>query len=197
MGATATGKTALAAALCDAFSAELINVDAAQIYRGMDIGTGKPSREFLRDYPHHLMDIRAPDEAYDAAQFRDDAVAAIRQIHAAGNLPILVGGTMFYFAALQHGLSVLPSADAETRRRLDTIHKEKGADFMHQKLREVDPKLAAKIKPGDRQRVQRALEIYEVTKQPPSEIMAKSSAVPLANPIIKLGLFVTDRKVFT
>ena len=209
MGATACGKTELAARMCDAMGddmcdaigepilkhrrAELISVDAAQVYRGMDIGTAKPAREFLRNYPHHLIDIRDPHESYDAAQFCADARAAIADIHARGNLPILVGGTMFYFAALEAGLSELPSADAAVRRELNAEIARRGLAAMHDELRDIDAKLAARILPSDAQRIQRALEIYRLGGRSPSAVMADSARAPLALPIIKLALFLPDR----
>ncbi len=195
MGATASGKTALAAALRDEYPAELVSVDAAQVYRGMDIGTAKPSREFLRQYPHHLIDIRNPDEIYDAARFREDALALIEQIHASGKLPILVGGTMFYFSALENGLSELPAADPETRRRIADEIRSKGLPAMHAQLQQIDPGLGATISPADTQRIQRALEIHQLSGKPPGEVMAQSNPRPMPFPVIKLGLFTADRRV--
>ncbi len=195
MGPTACGKTDLAAALFDEYDAELISVDAAQIYRGMDIGTAKPSAEFLRRYPHHLIDIREPNEVYSAARFRDDALALIEPIHARGKLPILVGGTMFYFSALENGLSELPSADPETRRHIADEMKKKGLPAMHAQLQQIDPALAATIKPSDPQRIGRALEIHRLSGELPSEVMARSKAEPLDFPLIKLGLSIADRSV--
>ena len=195
MGPTACGKTELAAALFDAFEAELVSVDAAQVYRGMDIGTAKPARAFLRQYPHHLIDIRDPSEVYCAARFCEDALALIEQIHAAGKLPILVGGTMFYFAALENGLSELPAADREVRRQLAAEIAECGLPAMHAQLRRIDAPLAATILPSDAQRIQRALEIHRLSGRPPSEVMAKSNPRPIPFPLIKLGLFTSDREV--
>ena len=142
MGPTATGKTDLAAALHDAYQTDLISVDAVQVYRGMDIGSGKPGAAFLRKHPHALIDIRAPSETYNAAQFCEDALALIAESHARGRLPILVGGTMFYFAALEHGLSELPGGDAAARAEIAREMEELGAAAMHAKLREVDARLA-------------------------------------------------------
>ena len=195
MGPTACGKTELAAALFDAFEAELVSVDAAQVYRGMDIGTAKPAPEFLRQYPHHLIDIRDPSEAYCAARFCEDAYTLIEKIHAAGKLPILVGGTMFYFAALENGLSELPAADREVRRQLAAEIAERGLPAMHAQLRRIDAPLAATILPSDAQRIQRALEIHRLSGRPPSEVMAKSNPRPIPFPLIKLGLFTSDRGV--
>lgn len=193
MGPTACGKTDLAAALCDEYEAELVSVDAAQVYRGMDIGTAKPAREFLRNYPHHLIDIRNPGEAYNAASFRADALALIGEIRARGKLPILTGGTMFYFSALEHGLSELPS-DPESRAHIDREIEQHGLEVMHARLRRIDPALAAKIPPSDTQRIRRALEIHRLTKLPPSAAMVQSIATPLDFPPLKLGLFTADRR---
>ena len=195
MGPTACGKTDLAATLFDEYDAELISVDAAQIYRGMDIGTAKPSPEFLARYPHHLIDIREPGQGYSAAQFRADALALIEAIHARGKLPILVGGTMFYFSALENGLSELPSADPETRRQIADEMKKKGLPAMHAQLQQIDPALAATINRSDTQRIARALEIHHLSGKPPSEVMARNKAMPLDFPLIKLGLFLADRSV--
>lgn len=192
MGPTACGKTELAT-LFDEYQAELVSVDAAQVYRGMDIGTAKPARGFLRQYPHHLIDICDPDEAYCAARFREDALGLIGQIHAAGKLPILVGGSMFYFAALENGLSQLPAADLAVRRRIAAEIERRGLPAMHRELRRIDPKLAAAILPSDAQRVQRALEIHQLSGRPPSEVMAQSAPQPIPFPLVKLGLFTSDR----
>lgn len=195
LGPTAAGKTDLAAALFDACEAELVSVDAAQVYRGMDIGTAKPGRGYLRRYPHHLIDIRDPGETYSAAEFRRDALALIGEIHAGGKLPILVGGTMFYFAALENGLSELPSADAELRARITAEIARKGLPAMHAQLRQADAALAATISPTDSQRIQRGLEIHRLSDLPPSEAMAQFAASPIPYPVVKLGLFISDRAV--
>ena len=195
MGPTACGKTDLAASLLDAFDAELISVDAAQIYRGMDIGTAKPTPDFLRRYPHHLIDICDPHEVYGAARFRDDALRLIAEIHARRKLPVLVGGTMFYFAALENGLSELPAADAALREEINAEIRRKGLPAMHAQLQKIDPGLAAVIRPSDAQRIQRALEIHRLSGRPPSEVMAQSVAQPISLPLVKLGLFTADRRV--
>ena len=195
MGATACGKTELAAALFEQYHAELVSVDAAQVYRGMDIGTAKPQQEFLRNYPHHLIDICAAHENYCAARFREDALALIGRIHAAGKLPILVGGSMFYFAALENGLSELPSADEESRLHITDEIRRYGLAEMYARLCKIDPKIATKIRPSDTQRIQRALEIHLLSARPPSEVMAQSAPQPLPFPLIKLGLFCAERKV--
>ncbi|MDA7970448.1 MAG: tRNA (adenosine(37)-N6)-dimethylallyltransferase MiaA [Gammaproteobacteria bacterium] len=194
MGPTATGKTDLAAALHDAYQTDLISVDAVQVYRGMDIGSGKPGAAFLRKHPHALIDIRAPSETYNAAQFCEDALGLIAESHARGRLPILVGGTMFYFAALEHGLSELPGGDAAARAEIAREMEELGAAAMHAKLREVDARLAGTIRPSDPQRISRALEIHRLSGRPPSEVMAENAGAPLPFPLVKLGLFFGERK---
>ena len=193
LGATAVGKTELAARLHDAMPAELISVDAAQVYRGMDIGTGKPNAEFLAKYPHHLIDIRAPTETYNAARFCKDAKTLIAEIHAREKIPILVGGTMFYYNALEQGLSALPSADAKLRAEIADEIAGRGLGALYAELKKVDAKLAAQIKPTDRQRIQRAMEIYRLTKTPPTMAMAREGVAPLSVAPIKIGLYLPDR----
>ncbi len=162
MGPTASGKTDLAVELVRRLPYEIVSVDSALVYRGMDIGTSKPPKEVLEAAPHRLVDICDPQEAYSAARFRIDALREIEDIHAAGRVPLLVGGTMLYFRALQQGLSELPSANKEVRRRIDTEAKRLGWPAMHETLAKVDPDAAARIHPNDPQRIQRALEVYEL-----------------------------------
>ena len=170
MGPTASGKTELALELVERLDCGLISVDSALVYRGMDIGTAKPSPETLARYPHRLIDICDPAESYSAARFRDDALAAMAEITAAGRIPLLVGGTMLYFRALQQGLSPLPEADAGVRRALDERLAQVGAPGLHQWLAQVDPGAAARIHPNDPQRIQRALEVYLLSGRPMSEL---------------------------
>lgn len=193
MGPTATGKTDLAAELSERFPMELVSVDAAQVYRGMDIGTAKPDTAFLRRYPHHLIDIRDPRDTYSAADFVVDARDLIRDIHRRGRIPLLVGGTMFYFRALESGLSPLPAADADVRRELEREMAARGVVAMHHRLVEIDPATASRIEPHDTQRVQRALEIHRLTGRPPADAMARVAG--LGHPLIKLTLFLGDRQV--
>lgn len=160
MGPTASGKTALAIALRKVLPVELISVDSALIYRGMDIGTAKPDAAELSAAPHRLLDILDPAEAYSAADFRRDALAAMADIVAAGRIPLLVGGTMLYFKALLEGLSPLPSADPEVRARIEQQAAEQGWNALHQQLQEIDPVAAARIHPNDPQRLSRALEVF-------------------------------------
>ena len=165
MGPTASGKTALAIALRKVLPVELISVDSALIYRGMDIGTAKPDAAELSAAPHRLLDILDPAEAYSAADFRRDALAAMADIVAAGRIPLLVGGTMLYFKALLEGLSPLPSADPEVRARIEQQAAEQGWNALHQQLQEIDPVAAARIHPNDPQRLSRALEVFFISYQ--------------------------------
>ncbi|MGP4129362.1 tRNA (adenosine(37)-N6)-dimethylallyltransferase MiaA [Pantoea tagorei] len=160
MGPTASGKTALAIALRKQLPVELISVDSALIYRGMDIGTAKPSAEELAQAPHRLLDIRDPSEAYSAADFRRDALAAMAEIVQNGRIPLLVGGTMLYFKALLEGLSPLPSADPEVRQRIEQMAREKGWEALHRQLCDIDPVAGSRIHPNDPQRLSRALEVF-------------------------------------
>ncbi len=161
MGPTGAGKTDLAAALVERLPLEIVSVDAAMVYRGMDIGTAKPSRELLARAPHHLIDLVDPAESYSAARFLADAAAAMAAITARGRVPLLAGGTMLYFRALQSGLASLPAADPAIRRRLDERAAGEGWPALHAELARLDPTAAARIRPNDRQRIQRALEVIE------------------------------------
>lgn len=193
MGATATGKTALALALHERLPVDLISVDSSQVYRGMDIGTAKPTPEEQVRAPHRLIDIRDPAESYSAAEFCTDAKREMDAIRQAGRIPLLVGGTMFYFHALEYGLSDLPSADPEVRARLSEEAGRLGWARLHARLAEVDPVSADRIHPNDTQRIQRALEIYELTGQPPSTINAQASSAAREYRFIKVGLQISDR----
>jgi len=163
MGPTACGKTALAMQLVQRLPVDIISVDSAMIYRGMDIGTAKPSADELQQAPHQLIDIRNPDQTYSAAEFRDDALRLMRQSVEAQRIPLLVGGTMLYFRALQHGLADLPDADPSIREKLSKQAQLHGWEVLHARLAEVDPVSAARIHINDPQRIQRALEVYEIT----------------------------------
>ncbi len=163
MGPTASGKTDLAMRLQDRFNGEIISVDSALIYRGMDIGTAKPSSRELAAYPHHLVNILDPAQSYSAAQFRQDALALMADISARGKLPILAGGTMMYFKVLLEGISSLPEADADVRAAIEADAAQRGWEFVHQQLAEVDPVSALRIHPNDPQRLQRALEVYRLS----------------------------------
>jgi len=194
MGPTAAGKTGLAMRIAERYPVDLISVDSGQVYRGMDIGTAKPDAGELARYPHALIDIRDPSEPYSADEFRRDALGLIRQSIGSGRIPLLVGGTMFYFRALQHGLPELPSADPEIRRRLldeATLH---GWGRLYERLRRIDPVSARRIDRNDRQRIQRALEIHELTGKPASE-HEPSSEQMLPYEVIKIGVWPADRAV--
>jgi len=195
MGPTASGKTDLAVELTRHFPCDIISVDSAMIYRGMDIGTAKPAAEILRVAPHRLIDILDPAEAYSAAQFCADASREMEQIMAAGRIPLLVGGTMLYFRALQHGLSDLPAADPEVRARLERQARERGWGYLHQRLTAVDPVAAARIHPNDPQRIQRALEIYEVSGVAMTSFLARRTAAPWPGQIIKMVMAPAERVV--
>lgn len=173
MGPTASGKTELAAALVERFPLEIVSVDAAMVYRGMDIGTAKPRPELLARAPHHLIDLIDPAESYSAARFLADARAAMAAIAARGRVPILAGGTMLYFRALQSGLARLPPADAAIRSRLEARAAEQGWPALHAELARLDPPSAARIRPHDRQRIQRALEVIEASGRPLSAQLAE------------------------
>ena len=174
MGPTASGKTALAIALRKVLPVELISVDSALIYRGMDIGTAKPDAAELSAAPHRLLDILDPAEAYSAADFRRDALAEMADIVAAGRIPLLVGGTMLYFKALLEGLSPLPSADPEVRARIEQQAAEQGWNALHQQLQEIDPVAAARIHPNDPQRLSRALEVFFISGKTLTELTQTS-----------------------
>ncbi|HDL8485208.1 TPA: tRNA (adenosine(37)-N6)-dimethylallyltransferase MiaA [Yersinia enterocolitica] len=170
MGPTASGKTALSIALIQRLPVELVSVDSALIYRGMDIGTAKPSAEEQALAPHRLIDIRDPAESYSAADFRKDALKEMADITAAGRIPLLVGGTMLYFKALLDGLSPLPSADPQVRQRIEQQAAELGWEALHQQLAEIDPVAAARIHPNDPQRLSRALEVFFISGKTLTEL---------------------------
>jgi tRNA dimethylallyltransferase len=173
MGPTGAGKTDLAAALVEHFPLEIVSVDAAMVFRGMDIGTAKPGPALLARAPHHLVDLIDPADSYSAARFLADAGAAIRSIESRGNTPLLVGGTMLYFRAFRSGLARLPPADPALRRRLEGRAAAEGWPALHAELARLDPPSAARIRPGDRQRIQRALEVIERTGRPLSAQLAE------------------------
>ena len=193
MGPTASGKTDLAVELTRRFPCTIISVDSAMIYRGMDIGTAKPGPEILRVAPHRLIDILDPAESYSAAQFCADAAREMREIMAAGRIPLLVGGTMLYFRALQRGLADLPPADAAVRARLDQQGRERGWAYLHQRLCSVDPVAGARIHPNDPQRIQRALEVYDLSGVPMTDFLARRTAAPWQGRIIKMVVAPGDR----
>ena len=177
-GPTCAGKTALALRLAASFPVEIVSADSAQVYRGMDIGTSKPSRAMQDAVPHHLIDLCDPLEAYSAGRFRRDALAAIATIRARGRVPLLVGGTMLYFRALTRGLAPLPQANPELRERIDRRARQLGWPALHAELARSDPAAAARIRPADGQRIQRALEVLELTGQPLSTLQQQRDPAP-------------------
>jgi tRNA dimethylallyltransferase len=195
MGPTASGKTALAVELVQRLPFEIVSVDSALVYRGMDIGAAKPDAETLRIAPHRLIDILDPAEAYSAGQFRSDALREIADIQTAGRFPLLVGGTMLYFRALERGLAELPSADPAMRARLAVEIAEQGSAALHRRLAQIDHIAAARIHPHDAQRIQRALEVYELTGQSLTELCGGSHNELLPFRIIKQIVAPADRRV--
>ena len=193
MGPTASGKTAVALELARVLPCEIVSVDSALVYKGMDIGTAKPDRATLEAAPHHLVDIIEPHESYSAARFRDDALAAMREITERGRIPLLVGGTMLYFKALVEGLNELPEADPMIRLVIDTMAQESGWAGVHRKLMEVDPATATRLNPADTQRVQRALEIYYITGKTMAELLQKPRYVYFPYSPIRIALAPEDR----
>jgi tRNA dimethylallyltransferase len=191
-GPTAAGKTAAALAIARHFDVEIISVDSALVYRGMDIGTAKPNAAELAAAPHHLIDIRDPLQAYSAAEFVRDASSLIRAIHARGKWPLLVGGTMLYFKALAEGLNDMPPADAAVRAALSQEADEKGWPAMHALLAEVDPVTAARLAPADSQRIQRALEVWRISGQALSQFHAAQAHGTQANRLL-VSLEPTER----
>ncbi len=194
MGPTASGKTALACELSEQFPLDLISVDSVLVYRGMDIGTAKPDVATLARYPHALIDIRDPLQPYSAADFAADALPLMQHISAQGRVPLLVGGTGLYFRALQQGLSDLPDANPAVRQRLFAEAQQIGWPMMHGRLATLDPAAAARIGPNDAQRLQRALEVIELTGRPLSELQQRGhKRFPWR--VLKLALLPEDRSV--
>ena len=193
MGPTASGKTALACELEDRFPVELVSVDSALVYRGLDIGAAKPDAATLARHPHALIDIRDPAQPYSAAEFRADALAAMHAITARGRVPLLVGGTGLYFRALQRGLSELPEADPALRARLTDEAACIGWPAMHARLARLDPAAAARIGPNDAQRLQRALEVIALSGRPLSELQRGGRGEAFPWRVLKLALLPADR----
>ncbi|OYY74212.1 MAG: tRNA (adenosine(37)-N6)-dimethylallyltransferase MiaA [Gammaproteobacteria bacterium 28-57-27] len=190
MGPTASGKTGLALELARRLPIELISVDSALVYRDMDIGTAKPDAATLCEFPHHLVNILDPAQAYSAARFRLDALAAMREIHARGKIPLLVGGTMLYYRALQDGLADLPVSSPEVREAIQAEAAVQGWAAMHAQLALVDPLIAARLHPNDPQRVGRALEVWRMTGVPMSvwQARGREQAAPDVGRVLKLAL---------
>ncbi len=195
MGPTASGKTALSVQLAQALGGEIISVDSALVFKGMDIGTAKPTLEERGGIPHHLIDILDPSEAFSTGQFRTQAFALMATISRRGKIPILVGGTMLYFNALLNGLAVLPEANPEVRVKLDQDLERLGKEALHQRLAAIDPLAAARIHPNDPQRVQRALEVYEISGKPLSSFFNAAQGEDFPYQKIKLIVAPPDRKI--
>ena len=195
MGPTASGKTGVAVDLVQRLPCEIISVDSAMVYRGMDIGTAKPDAATLAAAPHHLIDILDPTLSYSAAQFCQDALQLMAEITARGHIPLLVGGTMLYFKALRQGLNDLPPADPAIRASIDAMAAESGWSAVHAELARLDPATAARLNPADSQRIQRALEICTLTGQTMSSLIEKDAAVDLPYNVHALALLPSDRAV--
>lgn len=195
-GPTASGKSAASLALAERWPIEIINVDSATIYRGMDIGTAKPGPEERARIPHHLLDIRDPAQSYSAAAFRRDALTLIEQIHDRQHIPVMCGGTMLYYKALREGLSPLPEADPAIRTQIDAEAARQGWPAMHKQLASVDPETAHRLEPNDSQRIQRAIEIYRSSGKPMSFWLTQPvrDAAPAID-FVTLSLEPSDRLV--
>jgi tRNA dimethylallyltransferase len=194
MGPTAAGKSAWAAALAERFGGEIVSVDSAQIYRGMDIGTAKPDGAIRARIAHHLLDVIDPTEAYSAATFARDALGAIADVRGRGRVPILTGGTMLYFKALAEGLSALPAADRKLRAEIDARAVRVGWPALHAELARVDPQTAARLKPTDAQRIQRALEVWHLAGTPLSALQGhRARSGEALGPTLRIALVPSDR----
>ena len=195
MGPTASGKTAAALELARHFPIELISVDSAQVFVDMNVGTAKPDAATLAAFPHHLIDLITPEEAYSAARFRNDALACMADIVRRGRIPLLVGGTMLYYKAQLEGLAELPAADPAIRAEIDALAATHGWPAVHAELARVDPETARRLHPTDSQRLQRALEIYRLSGVPMSTLLAQGEKEPPAYDYLALGLLPADRAV--
>lgn len=195
MGPTASGKTLLAMEMLKHFPCDIISVDSAMVYRGMDIGTAKPSAEQLASAPHRLIDIRDPADTYSVGQFCSDALAAIEAIHAQSRIPLLVGGTMMYFHSLQQGLAVLPEADVSIREQLDQECESLGLQAMHAKLAVIDLETAQRLSSQDWRRIQRALEVYYLSGKTMTQLIAERANQPLPYGILNIVISPTMRQI--
>jgi tRNA dimethylallyltransferase len=195
LGPTASGKTAVALDLAERFPAEIVSVDSAQVYRGMDVGTAKPDAAARARVPHHLVDIIEPTESYSAGRFREDALRLAGEIHARGRVPIFAGGTMLYFRALGRGLADLPRADPQLRARIEQQASREGWPALHAQLQEVDPATAARLDPTDPQRIQRALEVWHLTGVPLSQLQERDAPQPLPFESLRIALEPSERAV--
>jgi tRNA dimethylallyltransferase len=195
IGPTASGKTAAAVWLAERFPVEIVSVDSAQVFRGMDIGTAKPGVAIRQAFPHHLIDLISPEESYSAARFRSDALAAMREITARGRIPLLVGGTMLYCKALLDGLAELPRADPAVRDAIDAQAAAAGWPAVHAELARADPATAARLHATDAQRIQRALEVFRVSGRPMSQLIGEGARQKPPYRFLLLGLLPSERKV--
>ncbi|MGZ5066775.1 MAG: tRNA (adenosine(37)-N6)-dimethylallyltransferase MiaA [Usitatibacter sp.] len=195
LGPTASGKTAVALALAERFPVEIVSVDSAQVYRGMDIGTAKPGAQERARTPHHLIDVVDPTEAYSAGRFREDALRIAREIEARGRIPLFSGGTMLYVRALTSGLANLPAAQPHLRAGIEEEARRAGWPALHAELAKVDSRTAARIEPGDAQRIQRALEVYRHSGKTLSEFHAEETRVVPAFDALSISLEPSDRGV--
>jgi tRNA dimethylallyltransferase len=193
LGPTASGKSALAFELADRFPVDIVSVDSAQVFRDMNIGTAKPDEETLARFPHRLIDLITPEERYSAARFRADALREMVEITARGRVPLLVGGTMLYFKALREGLADLPQADAAMRAEIDAAAAAHGWLALHAELARLDPATAARLKPSDAQRIQRALEVVRLSGKPLDTLFAAQRTAPLPYRVLALALLPQDR----
>ena len=193
LGPTASGKSAVASALAERFPVEIVSVDSAQVFRGMDIGTAKPDSATRRRIPHHLIDILEPTESYSAGRFRDDALRFAAEISARGRLPLLAGGTMLYFQSLTRGLAALPPAHGEIRAAIERDAQSRGWPGLHAELAKVDPVTAARLEPTDAQRIERALEVFRVAGRALSSFHAEAPVVDLPFEALKIALEPSSR----
>jgi len=194
IGPTASGKTGLAIKLMKYFPIELISVDSALVYKGMDVGTAKPSERELQEAPHRLISFLDPSEPYSAAEFRKDALREMDDITSKGKIPVLVGGTMLYFRALEYGLAKLPEANQNVREELTAMANEYGWGFLHEELKKVDPVSASRIHPNDKQRIQRALEVYRLTNKSLTEHQKDAQMDALPYKLMKIALIPKSRE---
>lgn len=193
MGPTASGKSRVAIEIARYFPVEIISVDSAQVYRHMNIGSAKPDESVRAEIPHHLIDLIDPDASYSAARFREDALAVMLEITARGKVPLLAGGTMLYFKALRQGLAALPAADEMIRQKLEQQATERGWPAMHATLARLDPITAERIMPNDKQRIQRALEVYYLAGRPMSEVLKRQQRDDFPYQVVSIALLPSDR----
>jgi len=195
MGPTASGKSGMAVEIARRFPVEIVSVDSAQVYRYMNIGSAKPDKSIQAEIPHHLIDLIDPDKNYSAAQFREDALAAMQKVTARDRIPLLAGGTMLYFKVLRQGLAALPAADDVVRQALEQLANERGWPAMHTVLSHLDPLTADRIQPNDSQRIQRALEVCYLAKKPMSEVLKQHQGGDFPYRVTNIALLPSDRSL--